>query len=328
MYTSPQKLTASSRARARVLHKAASAKNGVGSSLQKTILWLLFAWVAPIPSAGASDAFDSGYAIGHDGSKIYYEVHGSGSQFVLFGFPMQPKDPSAQEFIDGLGRDYRLVFFEYPGEPKLYTLTPGVVARDYLEVANAVGAEKFAYYGYSWGAVCGLQLAIRTDRLTAFIAGGFPMIHGPYKQMLSTLRAMVAGDPSSTLTPEYARQVLTYYEGLQSFDDQSIQSKLRMPRLNFVGTNDRLMFPGNIEIEFFKIFDQSRAELKAAGWDVISVPDADHRMAFKPSIVTPLVREWLQKRWPARQELNSHQPRSQQLRNGSIRQAGVGDQLR
>jgi hypothetical protein len=44
--------------------------------------------------------------------------------------------------------------------------------------ARAAGAERFAYYGYSWLALSGLQLAIRTDRLAALVMGGFDDLVG------------------------------------------------------------------------------------------------------------------------------------------------------
>ena len=51
------------------------------------------------------------------------------------------------------------------------------------------GRDRFAYYGYSWLALAGLQLAIRTDRLTALAMGGFPPLGGPYAAMLTVTRA-------------------------------------------------------------------------------------------------------------------------------------------
>jgi hypothetical protein len=40
--------------------------------------------------------------------------------------------------------------------------------------ADAARADRFAWFGYSGGGVVGLQLASRTDRLTALICGGWP----------------------------------------------------------------------------------------------------------------------------------------------------------
>ncbi len=69
------------------------------------------------------------------------------------------------------------------------TLTPDNIASDILAVANSAGIDQFAYYGYSWLALCGLQLALRTDRLTALVMGGFPPVDGPYKAMLQVTEA-------------------------------------------------------------------------------------------------------------------------------------------
>lgn len=243
---------------------------------------------------------EAGYAVAHDGSNIYYEVHGTGHKFLLVGFQLRPSDPSVHKFVDGLGDDYRLILVEYPAEAseaKMYTLTPTAVARDYLAVAKAAGADEFAFYGYSWGAVCGLQLALRTDRMKALIAGGFPMINGPYSEIRKTLRATVFDNAASPLAPEYARQLLTYYEGLKSFDDHVIQSRLKIPRLNFLGAQDRVTYAGGIDIDFFRIFNESSNELKAAGWDVITMPDKDHMTALAPEVVIPLVKKWLHDNW-------------------------------
>lgn len=244
--------------------------------------------------------YTSGHAVAHDGSQIYYEVHGTGRKFLLFGFQLQPGAPTVQQFVEGLGQDYKLVLARYPGgarEARMYSLTPAAVARDYLAVADAVGADEFAFYGYSWGAVCGLQLAIRSPRLKALVAGGFPMIDGPYPDMLKTLRLRVIEHVQSDSAREFDRQILTFYEGLQSFDDRSVQSELRIPRLNFVGTEDSVTFPGNVHVEFFKIFDHGRKELTAAGWQVVSLTGKNHSTGSGPDVVVPLVRNWLGENW-------------------------------
>jgi pimeloyl-ACP methyl ester carboxylesterase len=79
---------------------------------------------------------------------------------------------------------FRVVAFDYEGHvlevPKPSTLTPDNLARDFLVVADAAGAERFAWYGYSWLAVGGLQLALRSDRVAALVMGGWPPIGGPY----------------------------------------------------------------------------------------------------------------------------------------------------
>src|SRR5215467_5285484 len=103
-------------------------------------------------------------------------------------------DPAlGQSLIKGLSDTFRVVAFDYEGQclsrPKPDTLTPANIASDLLAAADAVGADRFAYYGYSWLALIGLQLAIRTDRLSALVTGGFPPLGGPYAAMLRVTMA-------------------------------------------------------------------------------------------------------------------------------------------
>src|SRR5690242_17921022 len=132
----------------------------------------------------------------HDGNTITVEVHGQGPVVLL---PVDPRpvegaqadelrkwgaDPAlGRTLVDGLSDRFRVVAFDYEGHclrvPKPATLTPDNVAADLLAVADAAGADRFAYYGYSWLAVSGLQLAARTDRLTALAMGGYPPLGQP-----------------------------------------------------------------------------------------------------------------------------------------------------
>ncbi|GIH93577.1 alpha/beta fold hydrolase [Planobispora siamensis] len=156
----------------------------------------------------------------HDGSGIEVESYGTGPVVLL---PVNPRpaegakadelrrwgmDPAlGRSLIDGLADAFRVVAFDYEGHvlanPKPDSLTPQAIADDILAVADAVGADRFAYYGYSWLALSGLQLAIRTDRLSALVMGGFPPIDGPYAQMLRVTEATheLAVSPSGTEAP-------------------------------------------------------------------------------------------------------------------------------
>ena len=69
-------------------------------------------------------------AIAHDGTDLEFVVAGTGKRFLFLG-PYAPTNPVGMKpWIDGLGQDFRLIFSEYPGEPKMYTLPPAAVARD------------------------------------------------------------------------------------------------------------------------------------------------------------------------------------------------------
>ena len=261
---------------------------------------------------------EAGQAVAHDGSSIYFEVHGSGDRFLFLGpgtaapraIPAAPGQPPLiaevaetlarykQAYIDALGSKFRLIFIEYPGnEPKLYTLTPAAVARDYLAIADAAGAKEFAYAGFSWGCVAGLQLALRTDRMTALACGGFPVMDGIYEDMLTTTRAMASGPASlyglEANSPENGRQFLTYYEGLQSFDDRLIQDALDIPRLNWIGDQDLPTLNGEPLTHMGQLIVRSRAELEAAGWDVKIIPGKNHLDGGAPDVQAAVIEEWL-----------------------------------
>jgi len=271
-------------------------------------------------TARAGDDFRAGHAIAHDGTEIYFEVHGNGPKTLYLGpgsaaarltlppgidLPAEATNAltaNRQAWLDGFADTYRVILIDYPGEPKMYTLTPATVARDYLAIADAAGAERFAYYGFSWGCVTGLQLALRTDRLEALVCGGFPAMDGPYDAMLEVTRAgsqraiSIYGIPP-TFAPENARQYLTFYEGLQSFNDRAIQGSLRMPRLNWIGSEDSPDLDGKPLANMSQIMIDNMVALEEAGWDVKIVPGHGHLSAVAANVAVPLVREWLDANW-------------------------------
>src|SRR5919201_3861620 len=142
----------------------------------------------------------------HDESTIAVGVQGRGPTVLLPVNPRPVEGPQAEEMrrwgndpalgrslIDGLADAFRVVAFDYEGHvlrvPKPDTLTPDNLAGDFLAVADSAGADRFAWYGYSWLALGGLQLAIRSDRVSALVMGGYPPIDGPYAEMLPVTAA-------------------------------------------------------------------------------------------------------------------------------------------
>ncbi len=109
----------------------------------------------------------------HDGSAIEIEVHGAGPALLLPVNPQPVTGPQADEMrawgadpalghslIAGLRDIFRVVAFDYEGHllrtPQPDSLTPANAVADLLAVADAAGADRFAYYGYSWLALIGL----------------------------------------------------------------------------------------------------------------------------------------------------------------------------
>ncbi len=266
-------------------------------------------------------------AILHDGSTIEIEVHGSGPTLLL---PVNPQpmtgeqaeqmrqygnDPAlGQSLIKGLKDVFRVVAFDYEGQcfrlPKPGTLTPVNIVNDLLAVADAAGADQFAYYGYSWLAMIGLQLAIRTDRLLALIMGGFPPLDGPYEEMLrvtaATYKMAGVAQTSQTadadewssvsLSKDQTKQFVTLYQALQEFDDQAAQVRITCPRLCFVGSADEIQYGeswGNVWVSLAGPVVRGQAQLSNLGWDVRLLDGLDHMQTMQAKQVVPLLRSWL-----------------------------------
>ncbi|MEU7855696.1 alpha/beta hydrolase [Nonomuraea sp. NPDC049141] len=272
----------------------------------------------------------------HDGSTIELAVHGQGPTLLLPVNPVPVEgaqadamrewgvDPAlGRSLIDGLADAFRVVAFDYEGHvmstPKPDTLTPANVAADLLAVADAVDAARFTYYGYSWLALSGLQLAIRTDRLSALVMGGYPPLGGPYAEMLRV--TMVTHEMSGqspapqqkkepteafdwdsvevTLTEAQTRQFVTLYEELRGFDDQAAQANLSCPRLCFAGSADKIEYSerwGGVTVDIAGPIIGRRAELESLGWEVRVLDGLDHTQAMQAPNVLPILRPWLESR--------------------------------
>ena len=202
-----------------------------------------------------------------DGPALSYEVNGSGPALIAF-------DRSPKGYFDGFTDSYRAIVM---GEaPDSYT--PARVVADILAVADAVGADRFAYYGFSWGCVVGLQLAARTDRLTALVCGGWPPLGAKYGDMVTiTARASLDG---------------TFYRALQDWPEREVVSRFTVPRMTFAGSEDIIVAYG-LTFPHGPTIAAHREELERMGWTVRLVEGFGHELGGRPDVVVPLVREFL-----------------------------------
>lgn len=275
-------------------------------------------------------------AVLHDGSHLSVTVHGRGPALLL---PVRtaPFEPAEAEtvrrwggdpdlgpaLVRGLSVSNRVIAADYEGHrmahPAAETLTPDHLAADLLAIADAAGAGEFGYYGYSWLALSGLQLSLRTDRLRALVMGGYPPLDGPYQSMLAVTRAAHAmstqpPDPSSVpvaeaepgdwdsvsvqTTEAQTRQFVTLYEALQDFDDSAAAVPGDLPRLAFAGADDQIDYSpqwGGVQVRIGEPLAKHKEELIAAGWDVQVLPGLDHLGAMHSSVVLPILTGWLRK---------------------------------
>ena len=257
---------------------------------------LLAAFSAPmILPASALAETRAGTAIAHDGEPIPFEVDGQGPALMIMAY-----GSATEQIINDLSDRYTIVSFHYLGKPKVDTLTPDAVSKDLLAVADAAGVERFAWAGFSWTAVIGQQLAIRTDRMTALIMGGFPPIDGPYPEMLKLSKTISESGGTlygmdmalSDATADQFAQFVTYYLPLQSFDDRAAQAKITIPRLTYIGDSDRPNLNGTDLTDMGGTVMKNRGELERLGWEVRIDPGKNH-LDYTPTETSRIIGKFL-----------------------------------
>lgn len=269
----------------------------------------------------------------HDGTEIAVSVVGSGPAVLLpvrtNRYPADLAETMRQwggdpdygpTLVEGLSGSFTVVAADYEGHRLTHfapdSLTPTNVATDLLAITDAAGADRFAYYGYSWLAMAGLQLAVRTDRLTGLAMGGYPPWDGPYAEMLAVTRAAHAMAAASVVAsaedapevepgdwdnlrlqvdPAQTQQFVTLYEGLADFDDR-VSLELTLPRLCFVGAEDTIVYGpqwGGVRVSMAVPVRDRQAELEAAGWTVRLLPGLDHSTAMHGPVVLGILESTL-----------------------------------
>jgi pimeloyl-ACP methyl ester carboxylesterase len=265
----------------------------------------------------------------HDGSLIEIDVTGDGPDIILPVNPIPIEGPQAdamrewgadpalgRDLIDGLVDVARVIAVDYEGHvlatPKPQTLTPANILADVLAIADAAGARQFAWYGFSWLGVVGLQLAVATDRLNGVAIGGWPPIDAPYAEMLTVTTAgweLATGVRKSAaenewadayLEPDQQRQFVTLYEELGDFDDRAALERIpsAIPKVCFVGARDEIEYGpswGDVTVNLAQPVIRGRDELERLGWEVHVIDGLDHTSAMQAAVVLPILRPWLRR---------------------------------
>ena len=109
-------------------------------------------------------ATTEGNRVNINGMKLYYEVSGTGEPLiVLHGAYMNI--PSMGEIIPLLAQTHKIYALEFQGHGRTTDIdrpiTYPAMADDVAAFMDAVGLKKADVFGYSMGAVTGLQVAIR-----------------------------------------------------------------------------------------------------------------------------------------------------------------------
>ncbi len=233
-------------------------------------------------------------------ASVRYESHGRGPALFL-GSPISASnnrlggDPLAairQRYLDRLTDRYQVIAMDYPptgadAVGAVASFDPDHVCADILAVADAAGVDRFAWYGYSWGGAVGLQLAARTNRLSALICGGWPPIGASYRDM-----AAVAQRLAERVRNADAQLMVTFYRALEQWGDEETVSRFTCPRMAFVGRDDSITAAG-YTVRIGALVAERQAELERLGWKVHLVDDVRHDLFTRPEAVVPLMRAFL-----------------------------------
>ncbi|MFD5020557.1 alpha/beta fold hydrolase [Paenibacillus sp. NPDC058367] len=235
-------------------------------------------------------------------------------------------DPElGKHFVEGLADTFQVLYFDYEGhlfQHPVDNLTVDHIVKDLLLIADEMNVKSFSYYGYSWLALIGLQLAIRTNRLESLVMGGFPPYNGPYQEMLNVTQkthtqalnnqnevaeksSIETENPNQidwdnikvSMDTRVTAQFVALYESLTAFDDRSIHQLLSLPKLAFAGENDTIVYGenfGNVTVDIAGILKMNSTKLCDLGWDVevLTGSQMDHTKAMQPAVVIPLIKPW------------------------------------
>ncbi len=252
----------------------------------------------------------------HDpNTGIYYELHGAGIPLFL-GFPIMASngdifgpDGAAmlRNFLDRLTDRYRVLIADYPSigkSPSIPTadFTADRVCADFLGVADAAGFDRFAYWGYSWGAQAGLQLASRTDRLSALVVGGWTPLGGPYREILRASQISVKNPSASSMLvlrePAQYAQWVTYNQSVQDWPEAEAVAGISCPAMAYAGAIEGAE-SGGVDIPYATRLREHRDELEAMGWRVELIEGQSHAVGLDAEIIVPMVRDFLDAALPA-----------------------------
>ncbi|QMW23788.1 alpha/beta fold hydrolase [Sandaracinobacteroides saxicola] len=242
-------------------------------------------------------------------SGIHFEVLGQGPAVMvalplmasyreIFGDAMMPV---FNGYVGPLKDRFSLILIDYPsiGQSRDIApedLTADRVCADLLRVATAAGHDRFAYWGYSWSGAVGLQLAARTDRLSALVIGGWPPLGGPYANLLDASRRKIGHvEPGSRIilrSDDQYRQWSCYYQSMIDWDEASSVAAIGCPRFGYFGGNGDLVEAG-LAVNIASAFRANRARLEAMGWDIVEFSGRGHDVCMDATLVVPPVAAFL-----------------------------------
>lgn len=132
-----------------------------------------------LATANGVHAQSAGQRVSVNGMQMYYEVSGAGSPLiVLHGAYMNI--PNMGAIIPSLAKTHKVYAIEFQGHGRTTDINRPItypnLADDVAAFMKAVGVPKADVFGYSMGAIAGLQLAIRHPEMVnklVFASGAY-----------------------------------------------------------------------------------------------------------------------------------------------------------
>jgi pimeloyl-ACP methyl ester carboxylesterase len=242
-------------------------------------------------------------------SGVYFEVLGQGPA-VMIGLPLMASHrdifgeammPVFDGYVASLKNQFSLILIDYPSIGKSRDIAPedltaDRVCADLLSVATAAGHERFAYWGYSWSGAVGLQLAARTDRLSALVIGGWPPLDAPYANILeASCRKIGRVEPGSRVilrNDDQYRQWSNYYASMINWDEATSISAIQCPRFGYFGGDGDLV-EADLPVNIASAFRANRTRLESMGWAIKEFSGRGHDVCMDAALVVPPVAAFL-----------------------------------
>lgn len=243
-----------------------------------------------------------------DGTKIHYEVEGSGPPLLLVhGFSGWARNWVDYGYVDALKEHYRLVMFDVrahgdSGHPQgLESYTPELHVNDALAVLHELRIDRAHYFGYSFGSWIGYGiLKYAPDHLISFVGGGSDPYHRKSPLLANILETRKDGLEAALAVTEERNGRLSDVERaayLKQDPDAQIAAitvrsdtpglseglcSITKPVLAYAGTAD-----GNHDF-----VEKAAGEMPAASFE--SLEGLDHGAAFRRSdVVLPHLTKFL-----------------------------------
>jgi pimeloyl-ACP methyl ester carboxylesterase len=241
-----------------------------------------------------------------DGTPIFFATHGSRENPAVFLGPhfyrtrTQSDESSTVSWIEALQREFFLIIADYPrgigatGNPQRQSYNAAMAAAEYELIADAADIDRFAWVGYSFGGAIGVQVACRTNRISALAIGGFPPLNAPFARVAELAREMALAPPPVPESWDVGVfwSTVAFYESLLSWPERAAVGALKMPRLVYMGECDDGLGPRG-EIPLAQNLRVVEEELRSLAWQVVWLPGLDHMAALQPAHSLPCVQQFL-----------------------------------